>query len=213
MIHIALVVEGHGEVQAVKKLVQRYFEKRRSQVRVLNPEKAKGRGNITRDRGIERFLQAAATKCRSKAAILVVLDAENEPCPGVFAGRLAARAKLCKLPYPVAIVVAMRTFEAWILASIETIASAGICSLQRNTRPPSNPETVQDPKKWLERRMKSPPYKETKHQAIMTEELDFSLASKNSRSFCQLTKALDRLVQVAVAPSPPRGFVMPTITR
>lgn len=236
IITIAPIVEGTSDTEAVSTLVQRYFveEHKYSDIKILPALPAHGRSNITKSGGLEDLLTVAAIRIEQnptqplyelrdlhggvplpvtprsgQKAILVMLDADEEACPGVFAKNLARRARDCRLPYPVAIVVAKRCFEAWLIASIDRIAERGVGGLRRRIAPPQNPEEEKDPKAWITQYMgPGYSYDPRLHQNMMTLYLNFHL-SRRCRSFRRLLKTLDKLLEVATDPNIRRKYVMP----
>ena len=192
---IVPIVEGDGEVTAVPALLGRLLkEMERYDVYVGQPKNAHGNGNLTREGGIERFVALASVE-RDCGAVLVLLDAEDE-CAKDLAYKLAQRVMSSGTKFPVVIVCANRMYEAWFLASIETIAGqslGGRPGLPNGLQPPNNVETVGSAKGWLDRQF--PPdraYKETEDQEAMTRLLDFDLARQRSRSFRRLCHAVEQ---------------------
>jgi hypothetical protein len=79
------------------------------------------RGKITVGGGIERAVSAAALRVRSSGGVLVLLDADDD-CPAEYGPALLARAKAARPDKQVAVVLAMREFEAWFLAAAPSLA-------------------------------------------------------------------------------------------
>lgn len=180
---IVPIVEGDGEVTAVPVLLRKILARdMRYDVQVARPKNANGRGNLTKEGGLERFIRYA-WKERDCGAILVLLDAENE-CPVDIAREFSRRAEALGVLFPVVIVVAKRMYEAWILASISTIA--GHLDLPAGLMPPTDVEAVPNPKTWIDQRFPlGRAYKETQDQESMTVLMDLALAS-SAQSFRRL---------------------------
>ena len=165
--------------------------------------------NLLRTGGIERFLERAALRANA-AGIIVLLDLDEADCAADLARELAARARGRGLHLPVAIVVAVQTYEAWFLASIETIRGQrvkGQMFLPAEVEPPSEPETIRSPKDWLkERLVAGRGYKEKQDMAPLTQLLDCALVRQRCRSFHRLDHAVEQLIaaverrDVAVSP-------------
>jgi len=120
------------------------------------------------------------------AAILVLLDMDDE-CPEEKAPKLVERiSHIESLPFSVVVVCAKCEYEAWFLASLETIHDRQIFD--------GDPEAKRDAKGWLRRNFG---YKPTRHQAAYTRELDIALAYKRSRSFRRLHHAFQEIVDAA----------------
>lgn len=185
------IIEGDGEVTAVPILLRKILYRiQRFDIQVSRPKNANGRGNLTKEGGLERFI-TYAWKERDCGAIIVLMDAENE-CTVDIAKDFSKRINALGVLFPVVIVIAKRMYETWLLASIETIA--GHLDLQPNIEPPPHPEEIPNPKRWLEDHF--PPgraYKETQDQDSMTDLLDIDLAS-STRSFRRLLHAIEQAV-------------------
>lgn len=183
------IVEGDGEKTAVPVLLRNilYYEIERYDIQVSQAKNANGRGNLTKEGGLERFIRYA-WKEPDCGAILVLLDAENE-CPEEIAKDFSVRIEAMGVLFPVVIVVAKRMYETWFIASIASIA--GNLDLPAGLAPPADAEEVRNPKRWIEQYF--PPgraYKETQDQEEMTALLDVTLA-RSSRSFRRLLHAID----------------------
>jgi hypothetical protein len=206
---IVPIVEGPGDVSAVPVLLRRLlFEiKARYEFEISRPKNANGRENLTKPSGLERFLQyAAIEKC---SAAIVILDTDSD-CAKELAFDLAERTVSLNYPFPVAIVCATREYEAWFLASLETIA--GHSDLPPNLRYEQPVETKRDVKGWLTNQM--PPgraYKETQDQVSLTNLIDFDLAYQRSRSFQRLIHAIDQLIEAVDEEK--KNIVTPLATR
>ena len=168
---------------AVPLLLRKILERlERYDVQISKPKNANGRSNLTKTEGLERFIKYA-WKERDCGAILVLLDAENE-CPREIAREFGTRVEALGVLFPVIIVVAKRMYEAWIVASITTIA--GRFGLPQNLTCPPDAEAIPNPKSWIDQRMPAGrAYKETQDQEAMTALIDLDLAS-SCRSFRRL---------------------------
>ena len=150
---IVPIVEGHGEEKAFPLLLRRLLmeEHSRSDITIDGPLNAKSWHNLLRSGGIEGFLRRAALRANA-AGIIVLLDLDEANCAADLARKLAARARGIELHLPVAIVVVVQAYEAWFIASIETIRGRrvkGLRFLSGGVEPPPEPEAVRSPKGWL----------------------------------------------------------------
>lgn len=194
---IVPVVEGDGEVEAVPLLLRRVLREQciRHDVDVATPKNAHGRGTLLRD--LERFLKYAAMT-PGCTAVLLLLDADDD-CSKELALELSNRCGEFHLDIPIAIVCATRKYEAWFLASLDTIRGKpikGKPGLSATTRFTGSVEELRGVKEWLTQHM--PPgraYKETLDQAPMTEHIDLESAYARSRSFRRLCHAVEELLQ------------------
>lgn len=115
------IVEGDGDVEAVPLLLRRLLDLRqRWDWSIGRAKKAGGLTIVKRDLG--RFLRYAQLE-PDCGGVLILVDLD-EGCPRAAAEDLVRRAKSILLPYPVAIVLAHREYEGWLLASAETLAGA-----------------------------------------------------------------------------------------
>ena len=201
------IVEGAGDADALPVLLRRLLP----EVAVGPPINAHGRQNIEDARQCERFLRYAGSKPGAQA-ILILCDADRD-CPKELAAELAERVQDLSPSLPVAIVIANCMYEAWFLASLESIAGErvkGTEAIPRETTFEGEPEAISNPKRWLTDKM--PPglsYKPATHQASMSAFFDPERAANRSRSFRRLQSALCFLVEAmqsgaaGVSPRPP----------
>lgn len=116
------------------------------------------------------------------AGVLVLLDMDDD-CAKEKGFSLAQRVlEMGALPFSVVVVCATKEYEAWFLASLESIHDGEVFG--------RNPETVRDAKGWLRKKFG---YKQTADQALYTRKIDFHLARLRSRSFRRLNHALEQM--------------------
>lgn len=206
------LIEGKGEADAVPNLITRILQETDCHdVFVGQVQKANGKGNFTRDNGIERYVERALMRPDCDG-VIILLDADDE-CPLErafdFASRLAAVSAKC----PIVIALANRDFENWFLASIESLRghklSDGRMGLKAETPIPSQCENVKGADEFLSRYF--PPginYKKSLDQILLTRLMDLELTRARSRSFQHFCGSVAWLVnairanQKAVYPSP-----------
>ncbi len=206
---IVPIVEG--EVQAVPGLLYKLLAElgRQHNIQIETPQNAHGRGNLTTPGGIERFVQNAWTK-RDCGAVLVLVDADKD-CPVELASDFARRVSAIGVRFPVVIVAANCEYEAWFLASLETITEIVLDSgtaLPAGLSYTGDVEARAGVKGWLTAQF--PPgriYKETIDQKAMTRLLDPARVRLRSRSFRRLCHALEQAVE---AIDQRRAFVTPS---
>ena len=195
---IVPIVEGDGEEAAFPLLLRRLlYDQERYDFTVTSPYNAKGRTKLTRPGGVEGYLATAASE-PDAAGIIVLLDLDEADCAADLARELAARARNVYLNLPVAIVVVVQAYEAWFLASIETIRGQPIKGLPffpDHVEPPPEPETIRSPKEWLKDRLVAGRgYKETQDMPPLTDLLDCAQVRQSCRSFRRLDHAIEQLV-------------------
>ncbi|MBN1317035.1 MAG: DUF4276 family protein [Anaerolineales bacterium] len=205
MLTLVPIIEGDGEVSALPLLLRRLFLEvyQVYDVRIVRPKNAHGCGNLTATDQIERFVTYALLEPECDG-VLVLIDNDaarglvernflDDDCAPAFAHYLAERVRAIHPTKPVAIVVARWEYEAWFLASLETVGA--IVDLPEGTLYEGEVESERSAKGWIGRRL--PPgrrYSETRDQARMTAYLDLESASRRSRSFRRLRHALEQLV-------------------
>lgn len=197
MLKIVPLVEGDGDVDAAPVLIRAALQQlQRFDFVIARPRNAHGRGNLTRQNGLERFVQLCLREPEC-SAIFVLADIDTD-CPRNEALAFSQRVQAIKPPVPVVTVFAKREYESWFLPSIQTIAGKNIHGrpgLPAGLQPPASPENIANPKLWLSERMpQGRSYKETEDQAPMTAWMDHSLVAGACRSFRRFQRALQQLV-------------------
>ncbi|HVC94153.1 MAG TPA: DUF4276 family protein [Pirellulales bacterium] len=207
---IATVVEGDGEVLAVPELIRQWFNFRNFwNFRTLDPPiRAPGAAGLTcphvagGDLGIEHFVNIALK--RDPDAILVLLDADDEcikrhglPSEQQLGPELLERARRVASHVPLAVVVANREFEAWLLAGHRRLRRAGILPASSRLAPGFDVEGPRDCKgrvgDLLGRR-----YSPTADQKVLAAGLTFKpYMRRHSPSFDKLVRDLEFLAQSA----------------
>jgi len=182
--HIGLVVEGPGEFEALP-LLLRNWRRRQGDFRDLlgPPVSCNGRSKALMAGGIEGKVSIATARpgCR---AVLVVLDSEGDPVcqrgPDLLVrSRTSGRGK------PVAVALADRQYEAWLMASAETLGLEGLVY-----------SPTRDPESALVAALRPHnKYVKTKWQARLTDRIDFDLAIPRSPSLRRLLARFDDLVR------------------
>jgi len=127
------------------------------------------------------------------SAILVLFDADKGGCPAQLGPQGVHWARERIGNFPVYVVIAKNEYEAWLIASIETLR--GQREIQHNAEPPPDVEAIRDAKGWLEKHMPSGrKYSETSDQVALTTVLDFNLAYQRSASFRKMWKDFSNIV-------------------
>lgn len=193
---IYAIVEGHGEANqpsaaekpAIVVLINRLLRKLQCQT-LFVPEKIPPfRLTYSQFFHGEKFENAIRfhLKYPDCAALLVLLDMDDD-CPKAKAFNLIARIRsVGTLPFSVAVVCAKREYEAWFLASLE--------SIHPEHRYPNEPEALRDAKGWLKKQFG---YRQIRNQSAYTAKLDIELAQTRSRSFRRLCHAIEEIVMSA----------------
>ena len=147
---IVAIVEGFGDVDAVPLLIRRCFEsKGRVAPQIPRPIRIP-KHRLLAPGELERAIEQAARRSGSDGTILVLLDADDD-CAKDVAGAILERASSARSDRAIGAVLAVREFEAWFLASAESLS--GCRGLAQAMEPPNDPEAVRDAKGWLSERM------------------------------------------------------------
>ena len=193
---IVPIVEGQGEVKAVQSMIYRVLHERLEvfDIQVSKPKRLK-RNQVLAE--LPRFLEYAASQ-PGCGAIIILMDADDD-CPRDLACAISTAAAAAGSAYPVAVVCPNTEYEAWFIASIESIRGQPIGYRQVVVRAdaecPEDLESIRGAKGWLSRQMPDRMvYKPTQDQEPLTHLIDLDLAEKRSRSFERFCHAVGELV-------------------
>lgn len=189
--NIQPIVEGHGDVAAFPVLLRRLLaEAGRSTIGVGRPIRRR-RHELVREFDVHKAVRLAISKqnCR---AILILFDGDTD-CPAELGPAVRAWATASAGGIPCEVVLAHREYEAWFLATIESIRGRrGILS-DAESHP--SPEEPRGAKEQLEARMRAgTSYIETTDQPALSALFSMSDAYRRSRSFRKLTRSIGVLL-------------------
>jgi hypothetical protein len=172
---IGCIVEGHGEIEAVPILVRRITQEVYPNLVVqLIPPVRVPKSRLIKQRELERTVEFVARGVGQQGGILILLDSDDE-CPATLGPGLLARARQVRADLPIRVILAKREFEAWFLASAESLR--GRRGLADNLESPPNPESIRGAKEWLTARMsEGRRYVETLDQPALTASFDLQRA-------------------------------------
>jgi Domain of unknown function (DUF4276) len=197
---IVVIVEGHGDVAALPILLRRIARKLRPgepEPEIPKPIRVK-RQKIVQPGELERAVELAGRQTGAEDAILILLDADSD-CPKDLAPELLQRAVACREDRVVRVVLAKTEYEAWFLAAARSLA--GQRGLDETLEPPSDPEAIADPKRWLGQRMAAgTSYRETLDQPALTARFDLGEA-RTAPSFDKLWREVASLLRPQVRPT------------
>lgn len=194
-----VVVEGHGEVEAVGNLVHRLWS---AQGHPFLSWKVQRWSKLSTDDGLKKA--CAFARGMSAAALLVLRD-DEDGCPKDDGPRLAKVMRQEALPIPASIVLLFREYEVLFLPCLERMGGVPLTDdrgiqregLLEGTRYQGNYESVRDVKGWLSDHF--PPgrsYKPTLDQLPMTRLIDFEvLRASGLPCFGTLERGLAFLAQ------------------
>jgi hypothetical protein len=192
---IASVVEGHGERDAVPKLLHRIATELGALLRTSKPPSRMPRSRLVAPQGIENAVNAKAIEVKGAGGILVLIDADDD-CPAELGPRLLQRARAARPDKRIAVALANREFEAWFLASAPSLA--GQLGFPDPFLAPADPEIPRGCKELLTKaRARGFPYRETVDQTALTSAFDMKMARENSPSFDKFYRDVSWLLAVA----------------
>jgi len=187
---IVPIVEGQSEKESVPILLRRLLDRWQTHdIQVARPFRVK-RTQVVREGELERAVQQAVRDREGAAAVLVLLDADND-CPAVLGPRLLQRASSAT-HLPVAVVLATMEFEAWLLGAKESLR--GSRGIREDVVSPADPEAVAGAKERLSRNMDRRRYLEVDDQPAFAQAFDIDAASRRCPSFDRFVKQVRGLV-------------------
>ncbi len=191
------IVEGFAEVRSLPVLLRRLLQQLpAAHVDVARPFRVK-RYLVVKEGELERNLRQALRTRTGAAAVLLLLDADDD-CPAELEPRLLARCRsVCR--EPVSVVLACRELEAWFLAGKESLR--GVRGIRADAESPVRPDAVRGAKECLSRNMEPRHYLGVDDQAALMAELDVDLARERSPSFDRLVRAVQYLAEAIDRPA------------
>ncbi len=186
------VVEGHGDVQALPVLLRRFTAAAESWGVEIGTPIRQPRGRLVNQESLVKAVRIA-TRQPACGAVLILLDGDDD-CPAELGPRINAWARTEARDLPCEVVVAHREYEAWFLASIESLR--GQRGIRDDAPVHAAPEDPRDAKGRLEERMiEGRSYIEMTDQPALSELFSLGHAHQRSRSFRKLAKSFGALVR------------------
>lgn len=187
MIRIASIVEGDGEVSALRVLLRRLAEWKSvpDSLDILRPIRVKRDQFLNKENEFRRQLLLAAAKCGDGGWIVIVLDADDD-CPAKTGRDTLERARQIVPHRRISVVFANREFEAWFLAAASSIHGYRGFMVGQNEH--IDAEVPRDAKGWMRRHITGGIYREILDQPAFAARFNLQLAHDNSRSFRKLCK-------------------------
>ena len=202
------IVEGHGEVSAVPILLRRLrCEARAWGVEIAKPHR-RSRSELVNQETLQNAIRVAALT-EDCAGILVIFDADDD-CPMELAPDLDGWARAVAGAVPCPVVMANREYEAWFLASIESLR--GQSGVREDAKSFPEPEGPRNAKDRLKRQMLRKRYSPATDQATLTAQFDLASAWRGCRSFRKLVSAVGTLFRASGARLdawPPEDWIRP----
>jgi Domain of unknown function (DUF4276) len=184
-VKLSVIVEGQGEEEAVRFLVQRVANELLDlNIWTLPHTLRVNRGTmVKRPQELARYLQLANMKIAGAGAVLLLLDADDD-CPAKLGPELLAMVQSLRPDLRLAVVVANREYEGWFLAASESLAMP-FCD---------NPEGIRGAKGWIERARGS--YSPTIDQTSLTTQFDLTAARSRADSFDKFCREIEHLLEI-----------------
>jgi Domain of unknown function (DUF4276) len=182
---LSVIVEGHGETEAVRFLVQRIANEFLGLNLWTLPHTVRvSRGTmLQRPKELASYLQLANQKISKAGTILLLLDADDD-CPAKLGPELLAKVCALRPDLRLSVVLANREYEGWFLAASESLGLP-FCE---------NPEKIRDAKGWIER-ARGEEYNPPLHQAGLTTKFDLSVARERADSFDKFCREVQTLLE------------------
>jgi len=193
-LRVAPIVEGHGEDNAIRILLQRVWMELLGgeYIDVLKPLRV-SKLKLVQPRELVRSVELAVRNLRLRtpvsgdpAMVLILLDADQD-APCLLGPRLLEIARAQRADADIACVVANVEYETWFVASAQSLTD--YLNVSRDNVLPDAPETARLGKGWIQRRRNK--YSETLDQPAMTRAMDLALCRSKSPSFDKLCRDLE----------------------
>lgn len=191
---VAPIVEGHGEVEAVRILLSRVVATFELQcfLDVLKPSRVSRPEVLGDEKEMMRAVELAALKLSTATAerkfVLLLLDADQElPCE--LAPRLRSIVEHHRADVDVACVLPATEYESWLVSGADSLGPFLTDDAVEHI--PDDTEAANVGKGWIQRFFAGPKYSETADQARLTALFDVVKARERSRSFAKLCRELE----------------------
>ena len=192
VVRFGIVIEGHGEVDAVPLLMRRISNEICGAFHIQTTRPVRiTKTTLLRPGELERALRLAQLAGGPGCPIIVMLDADDD-CPAVLGPSLTTRALPTVRGRGVTVVLPKHEFESWFLAAAKSLA--GKRGLREDLVPPEKPEEIRGAKEWLSRNMIAGRiYSPTIDQAALVADMDLT-AARTCQSFDRFVREMRRLI-------------------
>lgn len=195
-IRVAPIVEGRGEYNAVRTLLQRIWIELLGgeYIDVIRPIRHP-RDRVATEQGLEKAIELAAAKLHEiegadeRSMILVLLDADPDPACEL-GPKLKEMVMKIRWDVDVACVLANVEYETWFVAAAESLHD--FVEFSPFEEAVNDPEKSRSGKGWIKTHFKMPKYSETRFQPRMTAKMDLEACRRRSPSFARLCRELEQ---------------------
>jgi hypothetical protein len=193
-IDIACIVEGHGERDAVRLLLQRIAAEIAPDTYLGIPRPIRvSRSAVVKAGELERAVELAVRRIGGSGAVFVLLDSDDD-CPAKLGPELLHRGVAARPDIPIAVVLAKREMESWFLSAPESLR--GCRDLSPVLPLGRDPESISDAKGMLSSWMPlGRSYSPATDQAALTAVFDIEQA-RQADSFDKCYREVARILEV-----------------
>jgi len=188
---IASVVEGHGEVTGLPVLLRRIASERHGvHVNAPKPHRVPRANMVRRVDELQKAVRLQANRVRGAGAVIVLADSDDDD-PEKLRAQLQATVDGANTSAPAVVSVAVREYEAWFLAGIESLRSHP--SVRDDATYEGDCEAPRNPKQRLETLM-TESYGSVRHQVAFNAQLDLDEVASRSASFRRFLDSVAAMV-------------------
>lgn len=194
-VQIALVVEGHGEVHGLPILVRRIAHEMCGEPFIVahTPYRIP-KSKMLKPRELERVVRLQAGRVEGTGGVVVLTDSDDDEPEGLRALLQATTTTAAAALAAAVVVVAVREYEAWFLAAIESLRSHK--SVSDNAAYAGDPEEPRNAKLALEKCM-TESCDSIRHQPAFNAHLDIAAAAARAPSLQRFIEAIETIVRQA----------------
>jgi hypothetical protein len=204
--NIQPIVEGDGEVTAVPVLLRRLIAYSHAYPLGVGLPIRRPRTDMVREEGVRKAVCLARSRPNC-AGILIILDGDDD-CPKDIGPQVQEWAQAEAAPMPCYVVIPNREYEAWFLATVESLR--GTRGIRDDATSHPDPESPRGAAEELRRRMTpNRRYTKTADQPALTAVFDMAEAHRRCRSFRRMVRAFGLLAAdlgIPLGQWPPAGW-------
>lgn len=204
---VAPIVEGYGEVVAVRRLLERVWTEllKNDYIEIIKPIRQprhkllrRVHGLLTPDsENLEKAVRFArhklnqSTQATARTLILMLLDSD-EDCPAEASAKIKKTIAESTGVETTTVILAKIEYESWFVATCHSLSQYLDCS---DVRGADDPEGNRMGKAWIQDRFKGGKYSETVDQVRLTAAMDLAACRARCPSFDKLCRELESAVR------------------